>query len=315
LGDWAVSIEPQTAAAGATVAAPPTAAVPGTLPVTVTTAGAVAAEVSGFVVLTRGAERRRIPYWFRVATPGLASARTIPLGRPGVYRGTTRGGTTLVSSYRYPESPDRFGFATDLGGPERVYRVRLPRAAANFGVVVLSTAAGVRVEPRTVRAGDENRLTGYAALPFNLNPYLRIFRQRVPVSGAIMPAAGSYDVVFDTPTGGEPGAFAFRFWIGDTTAPALALRTRAVRGGAAVVVRATDAGSGIDPASLVLRVDGRERPARLAAGRILVPTSGLRRGRHTLFLQVSDYQESRNMENVARILPNTRILRARFTVR
>ncbi len=44
-------------------------------------------------------------------------------------------------------------------------------------------------------------------------------------------------------------------------------------------------------------------------------TRGLRRGRHPLLLQVSDYQESRNMENVGPILPNTRILRARFTVR
>ena len=226
-GEWAVSIEPQTGAAGASVAVPPTVAVPGALPVTVMTSGATQAEVSGFVVLARGAERRRIPYWFRVASPALASARTTPLSRPGVYKATTRGGTTLVSSYRYPESPDRFGFATDLGGPERVYRVRLTRPAANFGVVVLSTAAGVRVEPRTVRAGDENRLTGYAALPFNLNPYLRIFRERVPVSGAIMPAAGSYDVVFDTPTGGEPGAFTFRFWIADTTPPDRSTSARA----------------------------------------------------------------------------------------
>ncbi len=314
-GEWAVTIEPQTAATGASVAVPPTVTVPGSLAVTVTTSGAAEAEVSGFVVLTRGAERRRIPYWFRVADPALATAKTTPLSRPGVYRGTTRGGSTLVSRYRYPESPDRLGFATDLSGPERVYRVRLTRAAANLGVVILSTAPGVRVEPRIVRAGDENRLTGYAALPFNLNPYLRIFREQVPASGAIMPGRGSYDVVFDTPADGQPGAFTFRFWIGDTTPPVLELRSPAVRRGAAVVIRASDAGSGIDPASIVLRVKGGERKARLSAGRILVPTEGLQPGRHTFFLQVSDYQESRNMENVARILPNTRILRGRFTVR
>jgi hypothetical protein len=33
-----------------------------------------------------------------------------------------------------------------------------------------------------------------------------------------------------------------------------------------------------------------------------------------LRLQVSDYQETRNIENVAAILPNTRVLRAAFTV-
>ena len=44
-------------------------------------------------------------------------------------------------------------------------------------------------------------------------------------------------------------------------------------------------------------------------------TNGLSRGSHALVLQVSDFQESRNMENVGPILPNTRILRVRFTVR
>jgi len=38
-------------------------------------------------------------------------------------------------------------------------------------------------------------------------------------------------------------------------------------------------------------------------------------GRHTLKLSVADYQESKNMEDVARILPNTRTLSARFVVR
>ena len=90
-----------------------------------------------------------------------------------------------------------------------------------------------------MRAGDENRLTGYAALPFNLNPYLKIFRQPVPVAGAIMPAAGSYDIVFDTPADGQPGAFTFRLWIGDTTPPALQLPVRTVRRGALLSVRAT----------------------------------------------------------------------------
>ena len=90
-GEWAVTVEPQTAVTGATIAAPPAVTVPSALPVTVTTAGAAEAEVSGFVVLTRGTERRRIPYWFRVADPALATARTTPLSRAGVYRGTTPG--------------------------------------------------------------------------------------------------------------------------------------------------------------------------------------------------------------------------------
>ena len=49
--------------------------------------------------------------------------------------------------------------------------------------------------------------------------------------------------------------------------------------------------------------------------RSLIPTAGLRKGRHALRLQVSDYQETRNMENVGGILPNTRILSTTFVVR
>ncbi len=314
-GSWAVTVEPQTGAAGATISVPPTATVPGTLPVTVTTAGSPSAELSGFVVLTRGTDRRRIPYWSRISAPALGRAKTTRLTKPGVYEATTRGGSTLVTSYRYPESPRGLGFPTSLPGPERVFRVNIARTVANFGVVVTSEAKGVVVEPRIVAAGDENRLTGYPALPFNLNPYLRTFQEPVPASGAILPGRGAYDVVFDSPSKARSGAFTFRFWVGDTKPPKLTLRTRTVKQGAAVVVAATDAGSGVDRSSIVARVDGAERGASLRDGRVLVSSSGLRRGRHTLVLQVSDYQESRNMENVGPILPNTRILRVPFTVR
>jgi hypothetical protein len=298
------------------VAAPATVTVPGPLAVTATAAATSPdAELSGFVVLTRGADRRRVPYWLRVAVPALGSARTVPLARPGAYKATTRGGASLVSRYRYPESPTEHGFATDLAGPERVYRVNVARAVANFGVVVTSRASGVRVEPRVVHAGDENRLTGYPALPFNLNPYLRTFERPVLAAGAILPARGAYDVVFDGPSAASAGAFSFRYWIDDVRPPKLSFRSRTVRRGALLTIGATDAGSGIDASSLVLRIDGKERGARIGAGRIRIPTGGLARGRHSLILQLSDYQETRNMENVARILPNTAFLRTSFTVR
>jgi hypothetical protein len=295
---------------------PPVVIVPGSLPVTVTTGPAAPdAELAGFVVLTRGTERRRIPYWLRTASPMLARAKTVRLAQPGAYRATTRGGSSLVSRYRYPESPSGLGFATELAGPERVYRVTLARPAANFGVVVTSRAKGVRVEPRVVRAGDENRLTGYPALPFNLNPYLRTFQRPVLAAGAIRPARGAYDVVFDSPGPGTAGAFTFRFWLNDLTPPTLKLRMRTVKQGSALLLTATDAASGVDPSSLVVRVDGQDPGARFARGVVSIPGGGLRKGRHALTLQLSDYQETRNMENVGQILPNTRVLRTNFVVR
>ena len=54
---------------------------------------------------------------------------------------------------------------------------------------------------------------------------------------------------------------------------------------------------------------------RSAQGLVTASIRGLRRGRHTLKLSVSDYQESKNMENVRRILPNTRRLSTAFVVR
>jgi len=169
---------------------------------------------------------------------------------------------------------------------------------------------------RIVRAGDEQRQVGYTSLPFNLNPYLPSFLAPRPASGALRPAPGLYDVVFDTPSRAAAGRFTFRFWIDDTTPPTLALAPRSPRAGAELVVRARDAGSGLDPRSLVARVDGKERAAFVGgSGEIRVDLTGLRRGRHRLSLQASDYQETRNMENVPQILPNTRLLNANFTIR
>ena len=238
------------------------------------------------------------------------------LRKPGDYKSSTKGGTTRVARYRYPESPAGFGFSAALAGPERVFRVTLPRPAANFGVVVTSRAPGVRVEPRIVRAGDERRLTGYAALPFNLNPYLRTFGELVLAAGTILPAAGAYDIVFDSPSAARAGAFTFRYWLNDATPPTAALRTKRCRSGGQIVVAASDRGSGVDPASFVVRIDGDEHAGQFGEGRaphLRRPAS--RKGRHELRLQVSDYQESRNMENVGRILPNTRVLQTTFVVR
>ena len=67
-----------------------------------------------------------------------------------------------------------------------------------------------------MHAGDERRLTGYPALPFNLNPYLRTFGEPVLAAGTILPAAGAYDVVFDSPYGRDARARS-RFVSGSTT--------------------------------------------------------------------------------------------------
>jgi hypothetical protein len=93
------------------------------------------------------------------------------------------------------------------------------------------------------------------------------------------------------------------------------LRVRKVKRGTPLVVATSDAGSGVYPASLRVLADGQVADASYSQGRIRIATGSLRRGRHALRLQISDYQETRNMENVGPILPNTRILSTTFTVR
>jgi hypothetical protein len=263
----------------------------------------------GFATLTQGSAVRRIPYWFRVTVPQLGRHRATALPRPGVYAGNTAGKPALVDRYRYPEQGSSFP------GPEQVFRVTLARPAANFGVVVLTRGRGVRVEPRITEAGNEDRLVGYASLPYDLNPYKATFGTFKPAAGALLPRAGSYDVVFDTINPGDAGRFTFRFWVNDTKPPALRPLARAVRRGAPLRIRATDpGGSGIDPASLDASIGGRGRTARLRDGVVAVDTSGLRVGTHRLVLRASDFQETRNNENVSRILPNTRTLSFSFRV-
>ena len=49
------------------------------------------ADVTGFVVLTRGTDVRRIPFWLRGEQPQLAAEPATALNRPGVHSGTTIG--------------------------------------------------------------------------------------------------------------------------------------------------------------------------------------------------------------------------------
>jgi hypothetical protein len=49
-----------------------------------------------------------------------------------------------------------------------------------------------------------------------------------------------------------------------------------------------------------------------ASGRARIALAGLGRGRHVLTFTAADYQETKNMEDVSRILPNTRTVRRAF---
>jgi len=207
--------------------------------------------------------------------------------------------------------------AARLPGPEQVFRLVLRRPVANAGVVVLSQSPGSRVSPRLVRGGNEDTLAGYTALPIRLNPYAPGFFGVEPVVGVFRPAPGVYDFVFDTPSRRVAGAFTFRFWVGDTTPPAVRLLARTVARGSPLRLRVTDGGAGIDRSSLLAVVDGRFRRIVYSPsnGRVQVQLGTLARGQHRLVFTASDYQETKNNENAGGTLPNTRRLVTTFTVR
>ncbi len=312
---WIATVASQVAPHGVTVAlSAPVAAAGASLGVTVTTAGdAVEGDATGFIVLTRGTDVRRVPYWLHVEVPQLAGEKHATISRTGLYGGNTAGGPSRVSSYRYPEGglscncPT--GVQTNLSGPEQVFRFTLKKPVANFGAVVVTRARGVRVSPRLVVAGDENRLVGYTAIPVDLNPYAD-FGRVVPVVGAVSPAPGAFDLVFDTPAGGKAGKFTFRFWVNDTTPPTI----RALPGSSRTIrLAVTDKGSGVDPASLLVKIDSTVRSFTFVRG--ILTIRNVTAGRHTVNLAASDFQEAKNMENVGPILPNTRTFSKSVVVR
>ena len=282
-------------------AAPRSVNVPGELRIAFAEVARTAAEQAGYIVLQRGDQVRRLPYWFRVATPRLPRP-TRALTRTGTYTGSTVGKPRRVQQYRYPVVTN-----SAQPGPEQVFRFSLGRAVANFGVAVLRGA----VQPRVVQAGDENRLVGIPGLPFNINPYVDEFGDARRVAGAIRPAPGTYDLVFDSRARGD--RFTFRFWVDDVRPPSARLLASSARGGV-VRIRVADAGSGVDPVSLEATVGGNPRRVELARGVASVDVRGLSRGTYRLVFTVSDYQEAKNMENVAQILPNTRVLETTIRV-
>ncbi|HLK44819.1 MAG TPA: hypothetical protein VKT18_02470, partial [Acidimicrobiales bacterium] len=218
-----------------------------------------------------------------------------------------------VSSYRYPDKGLASGVPVDLSGPEQVFQFTLRRQVANVGAVVLTHDPDVKVSPRLVKADDENRLVGDPGIPATNNPYAGL-PHPYPVVAAILPTPGTYDLVFDTPTGAKPGRFLFRFWIDDRTPPKIRLLAPTVRVGQPVRFAVSDRGSGVDPGSLDVVRDGSHVPFTYAHGIVSVDTTTLAPGPHRVTLTASDYQETKNNEDVGPVLPNTRVLRANVTV-
>jgi subtilisin family serine protease len=314
---WTVSIHPRTMPGGAELKPLAVTLTAGqSLSLRLTVSGtAKTGDGAGFVVLTRGSDMRRVPFWFHVEAPKLGLDPHRILSRPGLYHGDTVGKASRVSEYRYPERGFAVGVATRLGGPEQVFRFRLRRRVANFGAVIVRRAPSAHISPRLVTGADENRIVGYTGLPANLNPYQGLGRPE-PAVGAVLPDPGTYEFVFDTPTRERPGAFTFRFWVNDTRPPSIRPLNRTAVVGRPIRFSVRDSGSGVDPLSIRMTIGGKSyRFIDYSGGVLSMRTKGLQAGKHSVTVMASDYQETKNMEDVGPVLPNTRVFHTTVRLR
>ena len=265
----------------------------------------------GFVILSRGTQSVRIRWWGYVERPRLG-ASPVRAVRLGDVTGDTRNGTRLASRYAFPNRPGQLGLPSSYPGREQILSFRVPPGSRNAGVRVLSGA----VVPQILLARDENRLAGETALNLVENPYLDRYGNRVPVSGLLLPRAGLYYISVETRPGSRPGPYRLRVWANDATPPTVKLAS-SVLYGSEPVLRFTvrDAGSGFDPASLDVTIDGGREPKRvhIDGSSVSAELGRIAPGRHHVRITVADFQELKNSENAdARPLPNTRV--ASFTV-
>ena len=327
-GSWTVTLATQSATTGVSINVPSLITIApggeGDIPFVVNAAAnAQPGDEMGFVVLTKGTVTRRVPYYFEVSKPALATVKATELGT--LQQGDTISGTSVVSQYRFPSwpygpPPSYAGPGVNETGAERLYTLLLSTPAINFGVSVVSQSANSSIDPFVLGSQDENDVQGAAGIPVNVNPVMYDFRANVE-AGAVFPLTKRYYIAVDSgtdPFSGQsfPGQYVLKAWINDVTPPALKLlTTRVTAGRPTIVALATDAQSGIDPLSLVFEYNGNVLIGAAAydvvSGLAVFPIPSaapvLAAGKKkATTLSSSDFQEAKNVNTIGtNILPNT----------
>jgi minor extracellular serine protease Vpr len=343
-GTWMAEIQAQVASSGATVEAAPVTVPPGGSAVVQVvaraTAGAVAGDNFGFVLLRRGSDTRRIPYAFSVTRSSLLGA---PVTRLRVTQaGDTRVGDDRARVYRWPTSPFSvlgiFGVDPSVNddGKEKIYSLDITKQAVNAGVVVVRPATRLNasitsllssnqpIHPWFMGSLDENDVLGYAGIPVNVNGQLPDFLYSIGASGGVFLPPGRYYVSVDSGRDlftGRPlgGRYVLRSWVNDVKPPAVRVLTRTISSGRpTIVAKVTDAKSGVDPHALQLFFGPSARgqsvgattfdPATgIAAFSIPREAQTLTAGPQFMQLVASDFQEAKNINTDSNSpLPNTR---------
>ena len=341
-GTWSVELRPQNATRGATISLPSSVTVPpgGEAPLTAVagaSADADAGDNFGFIVLRRGEVTRRVPYYFAVHRPALASLQARPLRT--LQSGSTLDGPSRATQYRFPSAP--FGPPPTYVGPpvvedgnEDLYTVLVGEPSVNIGAAVVLQSRGALIHPWFLGSPNENDVEGFAGTPVNVNSFMFDYRADVGVAGVSFPRPKRYWVSVDS--GRDPftgrslgGRYVLQSWRNDVFPPLILPVTQRVSAGRpTIVVRVVDlfgragAASGIDPLSLVI---GYRRA--LVGAAFYDPVSGLavfplpsqaptlRTRDRRIAVLASDNQETKNVNTPGgEILPNTSVRQLRVRV-
>jgi minor extracellular serine protease Vpr len=326
-GTWTVTIDPQAASSGATIvpeASLVTVGPGGTVDVPIVasaTAGSPRGDNYGFVVLTRGADRIRVPYYFTVVLPQIGKAPRVNV--KSIQFGDTSKGTNYVDVYRFPQYP--FGPPPFYTGPsmhedgaEQVYTVHVNGHDTNAGAAIVAAGSGALPEPWFLGSLNEDDVQGYPGTPINVNGLTFEYQFDNEATALDFPHEGRYFIAVDSradPYTDESlrGPYLLHFWRNDVTPPKFKFLTKRVTAGRPLLAAiTTDRGAGVDPLSLVV---GYKQVLLLAA--FYDPSSGLviwlldgapkiGVGKTPMIAVSSDYQESKNVDQAGEnILPNT----------
>jgi hypothetical protein len=213
-------------------------------------------------------------------------------------------------------------------GAEHLYTFDVEQPVANFGVSILAESTGALIDPWVLGSKDENDVQGYAGTPVNVNSLMYDGNIDIGVAGAQFPLVKRYYVAVDSRSDpftnkAQPGQYLLNAWVDDVTPPAVRFLTTKVSAGRPLIVaQAVDDQSGVDPLSIALGYSDRlVAPSAYdsTTGLVLIglpaAAPALKAGKTVTDLQVSDNQESKNIDTFGTdILPNTAFAETKLDV-
>ena len=246
-----------------------------------------------------------MPVWARVTAECSRKARRTAARRSrGSSAAAQLGSRPPSYALPIPGEPARRRRHDGASRPRARYRLRLTRPVANFGVMIIRRGRGSRRRAAGRRRAGREPADRVRGASVGHNPYLEEFRAPTLAAGALSPSPASTRVVFDSAA--RAGAGSFRSATGWTTSPRprSTLARRRSRADSRFRSRRRTPAQGCTESRSSR--PSTARPARDDVPRRRDPLPTQQRspaGRTGSASASPTIQETKNTENVARILP------------